>query len=238
MLLPRYLLREDTVLRALGASGPCRVADIGCGGGEILLPLARRGHRGVAFDLSPLARENTRQRLDQAGVTAFRVVDQWPEGELFDVVLLLEVIGYPKEPVQLLSRCRELLAPGGRLLVSFVPPEAGYDPRVTRNMRHFKPGEMRELLTRAGFTRLELVNYGFPLANATVGLMNLVNGFLVRRAERRGEPVETGLMHRGAWLAPLGLVSNRLTIKPFLWLQRRFAGGERGNGFLAHARVD
>ena len=52
------------------------------------------------------------------------------------------------------------------------------------------------------------------------------------------EAVETGLMHSPRWLSPLALVSNRLTIKPFLWLQRSFAGGERGNGFLARARVD
>ena len=237
MLLPRYLLREDTVLRAVGRGGSRRIADIGCGGAEILIPLARRGHRGVGYDPSPVARDSARGRLEQSGQKGFRIVAEWPEGELFDVVLLLEVIGYPEDPVALLSRCRALLAPGGELLVSFVPPEAGYDPRVTRNMRHFAAGEMRELLRQAGFADVQIVNYGYPLANSTVGLMNLVNGFLVRQAERRGERVETGLMHRATWLAPLGLICNRLTIKPFCALQRLFARTGLGNGFVARARV-
>ncbi len=84
---------------------------------------------------------------------------------------------------------------------------------------------------------MAIINYGYPLANSMVGIMNFVNGFLVRQAERRGERVETGLLHRPKWLAPLGLISNRLTIKPFLALQRLFAHTERGNGFVARARV-
>ena len=237
MLLPRYLLREDTVLNLIGRAVCNRIADIGCGGGEILVALSRLGHHGVGFDLSPVARECARQRLVETGQNGFEIVDEWPSGQVFDVVMLLEVLGYAGDPVQLLRECRYLLMPGGSLLVSFVPPGAGYDPRVVQHMRCFAPHEVQSLLAEAGFNDVEIINYGYPLANSTVGLMNLVNGFLVSQAERRGERVETGLLHRPKWLAPLGLISNRWTIKPFLALQRLFAHTELGNGFVARARV-
>jgi SAM-dependent methyltransferase len=237
MLLPRYLLREDAVLRSIGRSASSRIADIGCGGGEILIALSRLGHHGVGYDLSPVARECSRQRLAETGQKGFEIVDRWPSGQLFDYVLLLEVLGYADEPVQLLRRCRDLLVTGGSLLVSFVPPGAGYDPRVVQNMRSFSSDEVRSLLEEAGFGDVKITNYGYPLANSMVGMMNLVNGFLVSQAEQRGERVETGLLHRPKWLAPLGLISNRWTIKPFSALQRLFAHTELGNGFVARARI-
>ena len=237
MLLPRYLLREDTVLNLIGRAGCSSIADIGCGGGEILVALSRLGHHGVGYDLSPVARECARQRLAESGQKGFEIVDKWPSGQVFDVVMLLEVLGYADDPVQLLRECRGLLVTGGSLLVSFVPPGAGYDPRVVQHMRCFVPLEVQRILEEAGLHDVKIINYGYPLANSTVGLMNLVNGFLVSQVERRGERVETGLLHRPKWLAPLGLISNRWTIKPFLALQRLFAHTELGNGFVARARV-
>jgi SAM-dependent methyltransferase len=237
MLLPRYLLREATVLRLIDRPGSCRIADIGCGGGEILVALSRRGHRGVGYDLSPVVRDCARQRLLETGQKGFDILDSWPAGQHFDIVLLLEVLGYADEPVRMLRQCRDLLVTGGSLLVSFVPPGAGYDPHVIQYMRCFTPDEMHSLLKEAGFRDVDIVNYGYPLANSTVGLMNCVNRFLVGQAEQRGERVETGLLHRPKWLAPLGLVSNRWTIKPFQALQRLFAHTELGNGFVARARV-
>jgi hypothetical protein len=104
-------------------------------------------------------------------------------------------------------------------------------------MRCFTAKEARSLLEQAGFHDITMVNYGYPLANSMVGIMNLVNGFLLRQAKRQGERVETGLCHRSKWLTPLGLISNRWTIKPFQALQRLFAHTELGNGFVARARI-
>jgi SAM-dependent methyltransferase len=237
MLLPRYLLREDVVMRLIGRGGGSRIADIGCGGGEILIILSRLGYSGIGYDPSPVARACARQRLIEAGQRGFEIVDRWPDGQRFDVVLLLEVLGYSDVPLQLLRECRDLLLPGGSLLISFVRPGAGYDPRVIQGMSCFSVPEVRLLLHEAGFREVEIENYGYPLANATVRIMNLVQGLRVRHIERRGERVETGLFHRSKWLAPLGLISNRWILKPFMVLQRKFAGTELGNGFVARARI-
>jgi hypothetical protein len=103
-------------------------------------------------------------------------------------------------------------------------------------MRCFSPPEVRLLLNNAGFNDVEIVNYGYPLANAMVGIMNRVQGHMIGHIEGRGEPIETGLFHRAKWLAPLGLISNRWVLKPFMLLQRLFVRTELGNGFVARAR--
>ncbi|BCS52121.1 bifunctional 2-polyprenyl-6-hydroxyphenol methylase/3-demethylubiquinol 3-O-methyltransferase UbiG [Geobacter sp. SVR] len=237
MLPPRYLLREDVVLRRIDHSGNSSIADIGCGGAEILIPLSRLGHHGIGYDPSPVARACARQRLAETEAKGFTIIDAWPSGMRFEVVLLLEVLGYADDQVELLSACRKLLVPGGTLFVSFVRTGAGYDPLVVQQMRCFSSVEVRTFLKDAGFRDIEIVNYGYPLANTMVGIMNALHGFSVRRTQSRGGRVETGLFHRSKWLAPLGIISNRWTIKPFVLLQRLFAHTEQGNGFVVRAKV-
>jgi SAM-dependent methyltransferase len=234
MLLPRYLLREDVVVRAIARQLPHRVADIGCGGGEILVTLGKMGFTGVGYDVSPVAREHARSRLVAEGQSAFRIAETWPEGERFGTVLVLEVLGYVPDPVAFLTRCRALLSPGGSLLLSFAPPGAGYDPKVVQGMTFFTPESVRALLESAGFSSIRITNYGFPLANALVGVMNATHRLrLAVSADRDAR--ETGLGHAWSILRPLGLVSNRFTLKPFIFAQRFFARTELGTGFVAEA---
>jgi SAM-dependent methyltransferase len=234
MLLPRYLLREDVVVRAIARQPAHRVADIGCGGAEILVALGRRGFTGVGYDVSAVARDHARARLAAAGESGFRIVDAWPEGERFGTVLVLEVLGYVPDPVAFLIRCRELLWPGGSLLLSFTPPSAGYNRKVVQGMTFFTPAEVRALLESAGFSAIRITNYGFPLANALVGVMNTTYRLRLAVSSDR-EARETGLGHAWSALRPLGLVSNRWTLKPFILAQRLFTQTELGNGFVVEA---
>ncbi len=134
MLLPRYLLREDVIVRSVERLAPRRVVDIGCGGAEILVTLGRLGITGVGYDPSPVARAHAESRLASAGQSGFRIVDAWPEGERFDTALVLEVLGYASDPAAFLARCRALIVPGGTLLLSFTPPSAGYAQKVVQGM--------------------------------------------------------------------------------------------------------
>jgi len=233
-MLPRYLLREDVVLRRVDELRPKSIVEIGCGGGEMLLTLAKRGYSGVGYDLSQVSRDHARERL-RAGGDRFQVVDEWPSTERFDLVLLLEVVGYAPDPVAMLRDCRALLAPGGSLVVTFARTNSGYAVDVVQGMRFFGGSEMRGLLREAGFDRIDLENYGFPLANALVPLMNRVHR--ARMEKERGQPtaVETGLSHYSSWFKPLGVLSNRITLRPFIYAQRLFSRTELGNGFLACA---
>ncbi len=133
----------------------------------MLVSLANRGYSGVGYDLSPVARQHARDRLGSSN-SRFHVVEEWPSTERFQLVLLLEVIGYAPDPVAMLRDCRALLAPGGSLFVSFARTNSGYASDVVQGMRFFPAGDMRELLVAAGFARISLENYGFPLANALV----------------------------------------------------------------------
>jgi len=237
LLPPRYLLREHVVVGVLEALGARSVAEVGCGAGEILVALEGKGLTGVGYDVSAQARAHARRRLSEADCKGFVISEAWPSPGVFDVVLLLEVLGYADDPVALLTRCRDLLRPHGHVVLSYARSGAGYDPRIVAGMRFYDRDQVTNLLEQAGFVDVRQINYGFPLANLLVGLNNLA--YRVRLA-RRGRPLEvedTGLVYSSNLLRPLGLVSNRLVLTPFFAIQRLFSATNLGNGYVVCAKA-
>ena len=108
--------RLHAVLPGAGA-----VLDLGCGPGRHGATLARRGLRVLGVDTSPIAVALTRARSVPAlqADALGGLPDGWPGGGPgWSGVLLLDGnIGIGGDPLRLLCRVRDLLAPAGRLLV-------------------------------------------------------------------------------------------------------------------------
>jgi SAM-dependent methyltransferase len=123
---PDHGLRDPEVRRAwatrLRSWLPTRagdVLDLGCGTGSLSLLAAEQGHRVTGVDRSPAMVNLARAKL--AGRDAvFLVGDATapPVGEeRFDVVLVRHVLWALPDPGRALRHWRELLRPGGRLVL-------------------------------------------------------------------------------------------------------------------------
>ena len=98
--------------------------DIGCGPGRMTEALGAAGHITLGIDVVDAAVSLTRQR----GVSAVRrdVFDRVPgEGRWHTALLADGNIGIGGNPVALLQRVRQVLAPGGRVVVEVAPPGTG-----------------------------------------------------------------------------------------------------------------
>src|SRR5205085_797765 len=94
---------------------------VGCGPGRLVLGLARRGEVALGVDPAPAACALARNR--GAAVLQRSVFDPLPGQGRWRTVLLADGnIGIGGDPARLLRRCRELLAPGGRLHVELAAP--------------------------------------------------------------------------------------------------------------------
>ena len=99
-----------------------RFLDIGCGGGLLSEPIARLGAAVVGADPAAANVEAARVHADREGLaidyratTAEALADA---GERFDVVLAMEVVEHVADLSLFVSRCAEMVKPGGLMVVA------------------------------------------------------------------------------------------------------------------------
>ncbi len=244
---PRYLLREAIVRQLVRELRPAQVLELGYGRGDMLLTMARCGLRGVGFDPSIAARKYTQQRITEAGIQSFVLVDSYPRQKCFDAVLFFEVIGYMEDPVAWLADHRKVLKPDGRIIFSFTNDRhQGIAEKATGQMRCFNSDEMCEILFSAGYQLERMINYGYPLANllrwvralayvgknaATAPQCNETSD-----AQRQRQVQDSGFAPTRGWIRTGTVVFNSWLIGPFIWLQGLFRNTSAGTGFVVVAR--
>jgi SAM-dependent methyltransferase len=123
---PDHGLRDPRVraawadrLRSWLPGRACDILDLGCGTGSMSLLAAEQGHRVTGVDGSPAMVDLARAKLAGRDAT-FLLGDAAapPVGEQrFDVVLVRHVVWALPDPGRALRHWRELLRPGGRLVL-------------------------------------------------------------------------------------------------------------------------
>ncbi len=133
--LLRWIGAADAADRALltHARGP--VIDVGCGPGRHVAALREAGIAALGLDVAAAAVALTRRRGAPAlhGSVFGDIPGRWATALLLD-----GNIGIGGDPVALLRRVRELLVPGGRVLVELDPPGTRSGPL---RLRLEGPGE-------------------------------------------------------------------------------------------------
>ncbi len=129
--VPRWMGATDPVdERVLDrAAGP--VLDVGCGPGRHVGALHGRGVEALGVDVSPTAVAMARRR--GAPVVQRSVFDALPGHGRWRTALLLDgSVGIGGDPVALLGRVAELLAPRGGALVEVEPPHVATESVTVR----------------------------------------------------------------------------------------------------------
>ena len=101
-----------------------RILDIGCGGGLLCEPMARLGATVIGVDAAkrniPVAQAHAKKsnlEIDYRFGTAEELVSQ---GEIFDIVLNMEVVEHVNEPQAYMIACQKLLKSGGLMVCSTI----------------------------------------------------------------------------------------------------------------------
>ncbi len=158
--------RAEWIVTALRPSGG-RLLDVGCGNGIFLeLFLRRSGWEVVGVDLSSAAVGRCREK----GIHAVQAtIEAFDDADGFDVVTLWEVLEHVFDPLAVLRRCRDLMRPGGALVLT-TPNIGGFDYLVLGSdssnilapvhLNYFDLRSLTLMLERAGFRRIEVTTPG------------------------------------------------------------------------------
>lgn len=161
------------------------VADVGCGGGLVCAPIARLGAQVTGVDAAEknvktatVHAEEQGLQIDYRHATAETLVNA---GELFDVVLNLEVVEHVADLPGFMADCTRLVKPGGlmvaatlnRTLKSLALAKFGAEyvlrwlPIGTHDWRKFvKPSELSSFLRDGGMTMRDMTGVAYnPLAD-------------------------------------------------------------------------
>lgn len=151
------------LLRKFTAKG--LLVDVGCGGGFFVQAAGEAGWSAIGLEPSAAAvRQGMRERLLRrerpVRIVAGRLEEAPVARGRFDAVTMLDVLEHVAHPRHFLDEARNLLAPGGVLVVE-TPNMAGWAPRLMgsrhpwvrplEHLTYFTPPALRLLLERAGF---------------------------------------------------------------------------------------
>lgn len=178
------------------------VLDIGCGTGDFLAFMAKKGYCGQGVEVS----NSARQLAQTKGVTVAAQLADLPAGTTYQVITLWHVLEHVADPLATLKELHERSAPGG-LLVLAVPDRDSWDRKhygqhwaawdVPRHLFHFNRNDVLDLLEKAGFESCGTRPMWFDAP------------YVCMLSEQyRGSSMLTSLVKGGLW----GLYSNLLAL--------------------------
>jgi SAM-dependent methyltransferase len=182
---PSNRRRNQWVVSLLDVQPTDRVLEIGCGPGIAIRELSRLATHGHIYGIDHsevMVRMATRRNA--AAVRSGRVqvrpgsVENLPGlGELLDMVLAVNSMGFWPDPPQRLKELRGRLRPGGQIAIASQPR----CPGATSETSGRAAQEIESVLTDAGFTRTRVET--LPLDPPVVCVIGVNGGSPCRRTE-------------------------------------------------------
>jgi len=191
-----WIDKRRVLSASYGLSERARILDVGCGDGfhlQLLRRYGRPGWRLEGIDADPRAVDAARKSGLDVHLGDVHEVDL-PLSS-YDLILLIMTVEHLAEPLDTLRRVRELLRPGGRLLLitdNTATPHFNMFGRrhwggfhFPRHWNLFNPSSLRSLIARADLepdeatTLISPVNWVYSFRNLLVDWK--APGWLVRR---------------------------------------------------------
>ena len=236
---PKLILRESAIDDVIRDWTSGRFLEMGAGTGYMTRFLLDRGHTGAASDLGEDSRAMMRRNLVFAGdrIQVFDSMEQLLPAS-FDYLAAFEVLEHIEEDLAVLMEWATYLRPGGRAIFT-VPAHQrkfGRSDELVGHVRRYEKRELMELLERAGFSQIRIINYGFPITELTRRLSNRIvakdasydNMNAQERSIRSAQAQPKRIARVLSW------VDGRL-FSPFCEVQRWFYHRDWGDGYVAHA---
>lgn len=235
-LTPSAWLRYDAIRRGLEEANPRRVLEVGVGEGAMACRLAARfDYKGLEPDPASFTAASKRLSRLGRGEILRATTAELPHADPYDLVCAFEVLEHLVDDRAELERWRDLLRPGGHVLVSVPAHRRHFGPadEAVGHQRRYDREDLHRILTAAALEPLWIEAWG-------LGLGHLLEWARDRIARRMApDSAAEGTARSGRWLQPRAGVTGTLAAlvaAPFRVLQHPMRRSSVGIGWVALAR--
>jgi 2-polyprenyl-3-methyl-5-hydroxy-6-metoxy-1,4-benzoquinol methylase len=187
---------------------PGRALDVGCAGGFFLDVLLQEGWDALGLEPSAEMARRVAARLGPARVLRATLEEAELAPGTFDLVTLWDVLEHLRDPVAALVRVRELLRPGGRVVLETQDVRALFARLLGRRWQHYKHREHLVHFHRGTLARaLEAADLRLLSLRRRAAGKYVRGEFLVERSARLHArlPALLGPLLGGPWALYLNL---------------------------------
>jgi len=231
-------LRWDAVQRLLPREHGLDVLEIGCGLGAVGVRLAAR-HNYLGLEPDQDSYETAWRRLDALGRGEVRCgsIELVEPGRTFDLVVAFEVIEHIEDDRSAVASWRQLLRPGGTMVLSTPGYQSRFGPMdaAVGHFRRYEPSALAATLAGAGLEEVEIRHYAMPVGYATEAVRNVIAGRRARTSS--AHTMEERTRRSGRFWQPAGRVAGLaicVATVPFRSIQHAFP--DRGPVLVARGR--
>lgn len=201
--------------------GSGRLLDIGCNEGRGLRIYARNGFQPEGLELNQRAAMQARD----AGFNVYTCLlgDYVPVAP-YDVAVLSNVLEHSLDPRQMLQDVHRILTDDGKIWISCpngqswlrrIFGKSWINWHVPFHIFHFSPNTLRQMLTNAGYTRIEVVQI-----TPSLWVAQSLIAYLFARKGRKTRQL------RNPFLTVFFMLFARFILFPVLWLGNRLGCGD------------
>jgi len=219
--LYRFWMVLDGDISFHSRRGRGRLLDVGCNEGRGLAIYGKNGFSAEGLELNENAANVARS---QGFVVHTQLVERFEPTELYDVVVLSNVLEHSLEPTDMMAHVNRLLRPGGEVWISC--PNSNSILRtlfgkywlnwhLPFHISHFSVATLSSLLNKSGFDRLEV-------RQQTPALW-VAQSIITRLFARIGIPT---VQLRNPALVVLLMLTVRGILFPALWLGNKLGSGD------------
>lgn len=241
---PTHILRNSCIEAFAKKLLPGRFLEIGPGIGEETKIFLRRSFYGVCCDVSEKSRhilaDNLKEYKDKIEIIGN--CESILPGT-FDYLFVFDVLEHIENDTKALKDWTSCLRKGGVILIS-VPAHMNWFDKSDELMGHIRRYEKEELykiMAESGYESIRILNYGFPLINFTLKIINMIYKLSPRSFdEYKNISLEQKTMLSGFKtpniIRKFSFLFNGFILFPFILLQKIFFNRDWGVAYVAYGK--
>jgi SAM-dependent methyltransferase len=236
---PKLILRESCIDDMVKNWPAGSFLELGAGTGYMTRHFLNLGFGGSCYDLGEHSRQLLAQNLAPFG-SRMRVVGSLADlpNNSFDYLFAFEVLEHIEDDGAAMQEWTRCLKPGGKVLLS-MPAHSrkfGKSDEIVGHVRRYEKAQLHRLLSDAGYQHIQIINYGFPITEATRRISNWLvsreTGHLKLSPEQRSTQSS---FTRPPIISKLISAFGEWAFLPWRQIQRLFYPYDWGDGYVASA---